>query len=93
MRIPAAFCGITSLKPTAGRLPLHGQGLDGGLIGVVGLCNTLGFMARSAKSIDAIMGATLGDHVKGKICNDARFVPLDWNEQRAKHGEKLKIGW
>ena len=46
VRIPAMFSGITSLKPTAGRLPLTGQGSDGGLIGVVGIFNTIGILAR-----------------------------------------------
>ena len=46
VRIPAMFCGITSLKPTSGRIPLTGQGSDGGMVGAVGLYNTIGIMGR-----------------------------------------------
>ena len=36
VRTPAALCGICAIKPTAGRIPLAGQAIDGGLQGVVG---------------------------------------------------------
>ena len=94
MRIPAAFCGITSLKPTAGRLPLEGQGLDGGLEGAIGIYNSLGFMTRSAKSLELIMKKFLEnlDHFS-HARPDARFVPLPWRETVAKRNQKLRIGW
>ena len=94
MRIPAAFCGITCLKPTAGRLPLAGQGLDGGLEGAIGILNSLGFMTRSAKGLEKLMKLFLDS--LDKLSNarpDARFVPIPWRESLAKQGQKLKIGW
>ena len=33
IRNPCHMCGIAGLKPTSGRLPLHGQASDGGLPG------------------------------------------------------------
>ena len=33
IRNPCHNCGIVGLKPTSGRLPLHGQASDGGLPG------------------------------------------------------------
>ena len=87
------FSGLTSLKPTAGRIPIAGQGSDGGLIGVVGLYNTLGFMARSAKGIEACLREIVSKNSVSTILNDARFVPLPWQEERTKSGAKLRIGW
>ena len=72
VRIPAAFCGITSLKPTSGRIPLQGQGQDGGLNGVIGQFNTLGFMARSAKDIYQMAQTLLQDKVFTIMATDPR---------------------
>lgn len=93
VRIPALFCGITSLKPTAGRIPSSGQGLDGGLVGVVGVLNTLGFLARSAASIEDCLQQILRDDKISLISRDARFCPVSWNESRARNGQLLRIGW
>ncbi len=94
MRIPAAFAGITSLKPTAGRLPLTGQGSDGGMIGVVGLCNTVGFMARSAEAIEDFAKEILAVSAVDSVTEDARFVPIPWREHVAlRDKKKLRIGW
>ena len=93
VRMPAIFSGITALKPTAGRLPLSGQGLDGGLIGVVGLFNTLGFMSKSARGIEECMRLFLNEETVVQINLDARFIPLAWSDKKAKQGKTLKIGW
>ncbi len=92
VRIPANFAGISSLKPTCGRIPIHGQGSDGGLVGVVGLYNTLGFMGRSAAGIEALARDVL--NAADKVRNDSRFVPIPWREEVALRGKKkLRIGW
>lgn len=93
MRIPANSCGITSLKPTSGRIPLRGQGSDGGLIGVVGLYNTLGFMAKSARGIEDCLKIFLNEKQILQVNMDARFIPLAWDKRKAKAGQKLRIGW
>ena len=94
MRIPAAASGITSLKPTSGRLPLSGQASDGGLVGVVGLQNTLGFMGRSAAGVEAAARAVLSEASVQRVSGDARFAPLPWREEVAlRDKRKLRIGW
>lgn len=91
--MPAHICGISALKPTSGRLPQSGQVLDGGLYGVVGIFNTLGFMAKSASNIKDCMKIFLDKSNVQKITNDARFVPIAWDDTKAKMGQTLRIGW
>jgi len=94
VRIPSNACGTAALKPTAGRIPLAGQGSDGGLVGVVGLYNTLGFMARTAAAIEECAAHLLAEDNVGKINRDARFVPIPWRHDLSQQqGRKLKIGW
>ncbi len=84
------YSGITSLKPTAGRIPLIGQGSDGGLVGVVGVHNTLGFMASSVKAIEAFMKEVVDfDRISG-FTADPRQVPMPWRSDIPQ--KKLKIG-
>ncbi len=54
LRIPAAFCGIASIKPTAGRLPDHcGHGLP---IGQRGIPAQAGPMARYVEDLTMALG-------------------------------------
>ena len=55
LRAPAAFCGVCTLKPTAGRLPNTGQESDGGLPGITGAHSSLGFLCQRAKDLLAVM--------------------------------------
>ncbi len=60
LRIPAAFCGITSIRPTAGRLPDHcAHGLP---VGQTGIVSQVGPMARHVD--DLIMGLRVLDHAR-----------------------------
>lgn len=94
VRMPAIFSGITALKPTSGRIPLTGQGSDGGLAGVVGLHNTLGLMARSANDISVCLKEMLNLENAQGITADPRLVHIPWRDSVAKTGtKKLKIGW
>jgi len=53
VRIPAAFCGIASIKPTAGRLPDHGHlSVPPGQLGVQ---SQLGPMARRVDDVEAAL--------------------------------------
>ena len=54
LRIPAAFCGITSIRPTAGRTPDHcGHGLPVGQRGIVA---QVGPMARRVDDLTLALG-------------------------------------
>lgn len=90
VRTPAAFCGCVALKPTAGRLPLSGQGSDGGAPGIVGIHNTTGLLARSAADLGLFLSGLLGESAVRRVTADARFVPMPW---RGIPAGKLKIGW
>lgn len=54
LRIPAAFCGIAAIRPTAGRLPDHcGHGLP---VGQTGIVSQVGPMARSVDDLILALG-------------------------------------
>ena len=60
LRIPAAFCGIASIRPTAGRLPDHcAHGLP---IGQTGIVSQVGPLARNVE--DVIMGLRVLDRAR-----------------------------
>ncbi len=60
LRIPAAFCGITSIRPTAGRTPDHcAHGLP---VGQTGIVSQVGPMARHVE--DLIMGLGVLDRAR-----------------------------
>ena len=60
LRIPAAFCGITSIRPTAGRTPDHcAHGLP---VGQTGIVSQVGPMARHVE--DLILGLRVLDRVR-----------------------------
>ncbi|MEZ5261116.1 MAG: amidase [Acidimicrobiales bacterium] len=68
IRIPAAYCGITGLKPTYGRVPRHG---------VMGLSWTLdhaGPMTRSAEDCALMLGVIAG-HDERDATSSMRPVP------------------
>jgi Asp-tRNA(Asn)/Glu-tRNA(Gln) amidotransferase A subunit family amidase len=92
--MPAIFSGITSLKPTAGRLPLTGQGSDGGLTGVVGIHNTVGIMGRSASDIELCFKELVNLTNLAGVTACPRLVHIQWRDQVAKiQQNKLRIGW
>jgi len=54
LRIPAAFCGVASIKPTAGRIPDHcSHGLP---IGQRGIASQVGPMARYVEDLTMALG-------------------------------------
>lgn len=60
VRIPAAFCGVTSIRPTAGRAPDCGRGSVP--IGQRGVVSQVGPMARSVDDLALALGIINGGH-------------------------------
>ena len=59
VRIPAHFCGVAGLKPTAGRLPGHGHTPP--VSGPYALGASLGPLARTVEDLELMFGVLAGD--------------------------------
>jgi len=59
IRVPAHFCGLYGLKPTAGLIPRTGHWPD--CIGPSALLASVGPLARSARDLELILDATMGE--------------------------------
>ena len=100
LRIPAHFCGISSLKPTKGRIFVHGERsvVKGKVVGIHG---SLGFMSKKVDGVIYAMQALLKDPELLMSDLDHNVVPIPWNERlfcptTKKKGcsrRKLKIGY
>ncbi|KAL7396942.1 hypothetical protein ABVT39_014068 [Epinephelus coioides] len=88
VRIPAAFCGICSFKPTAGRLSVNG--VTPFYRGQKALHSTPGPMARDVESLALCMQAFLCDHM---FSLDATVPPIPFNMQMYQSAEPLRIGY
>jgi aspartyl-tRNA(Asn)/glutamyl-tRNA(Gln) amidotransferase subunit A len=84
IRQPAAFCGITGLKPTYGRVSRYG------IIAYASSLDQAGPMGRSASDCALLLGAIAG-HDPRDSTSVARGVP-DYTEQLAAPLTGLKIG-
>ncbi|MFP4261720.1 MAG: Asp-tRNA(Asn)/Glu-tRNA(Gln) amidotransferase subunit GatA [Halomonas sp.] len=84
IRQPAAFCGITGLKPTYGRVSRWG------IIAYASSLDQAGPMARSAEDCALLMNAIAGHDLRDST-SVARGVP-DYTEQLAAPLSGLKIG-
>jgi fatty acid amide hydrolase len=73
LRIPAHFCGVSSLKPTLDRLPARGQRTA--LPGQEVVRSQSGPLARSVKDLDLFFGALSGERATEL---DGRTPPLSW---------------
>jgi amidase len=61
VRLPAHFCGLASLKPSAGRVPLTGVLDDEGPLGTLGDPRTqIGPLARSAEDVALLLRVVAG---------------------------------
>ncbi|HEY2099719.1 MAG TPA: amidase [Pseudonocardia sp.] len=82
IRIPAAFCGITGLMPTFGRVP------KSGCVPLGYSLDHIGPMARSAEDCAAVLAAIAGPHASDPDCVDAPFAEPGWLEDLSR----LRIG-
>eukprot|EP00930_Biecheleria_cincta_P073866 TRINITY_DN61134_c0_g1_i1.p1 TRINITY_DN61134_c0_g1~~TRINITY_DN61134_c0_g1_i1.p1 ORF type:complete len:563 (-),score=95.11 TRINITY_DN61134_c0_g1_i1:32-1720(-) len=92
VRIPASFCGICALKPTALRLTFNWD--DGQTVlnhaGDYGVMASPGPMARRVEDLVEICGA-LWDTAYFKM--DPRVPPIPFNRPVVEGREPLRIGW
>jgi len=86
LRVPAHYCGITSLKPTMGRIPSTGvYNQPGGLSDARSQC---GLLAHSVDDLELVLPLLVGvdDH-------DSGVVPMPWRNPAAVRPEKLKVAY
>lgn len=69
IRIPAHFCGVTGLKPTAGRVPRGGQLPPAS--GLYSLGATLGPLARTVEDLRLFYSVLSGETVTADVKEDA----------------------
>ena len=84
LRIPAAFCGIASLRPTAGRFPDTGTG--SAPVGQTAVASQVGVLARTAADVGLGLNALeagRGPFDPGPALGDFRSVDV----------AKLRVGW
>jgi amidase len=80
VRIPAHFCGVAGLRPTAGRVPASGHMPP--VEGPFALGASLGPLARRVEDLDLMFGALSGV---------ARGPSADEDRKRPLHG--LRVAW
>ncbi|MFO1078830.1 MAG: Asp-tRNA(Asn)/Glu-tRNA(Gln) amidotransferase subunit GatA [Planctomycetota bacterium] len=80
IRQPAAFCGVTGLKPTYGRTSRHG------LIAYASSLDCIGAVARTAEDL-----ALWLDAVAGPDAADATTLPTDGRDFRAALGTRADL--
>jgi amidase len=89
VRLPAHFCGLASIKPTAGRVPVTGVLDDEGQLGALGDPRTqVGPLGRSVADVALLLGVIAGpDGADGGIAP----VPLGDPEAVALRGLRLAV--
>jgi aspartyl-tRNA(Asn)/glutamyl-tRNA(Gln) amidotransferase subunit A len=72
IRIPAAFCGVSGLMPTFGRVP------KSGCVPLGYSLDHIGPLARSARDCAAVLAVIAGPHPSDPDCVDAPFAVPEW---------------
>ena len=98
LRIPAAFCGVYSFKPTEQRGTTKGHSQNGpsarGQINVRAVSGPIGICTPDLEVMcKALMSNKL--YEMGPLSGDPYLPPLPWDDNKAKLevGKKLKIGY
>ncbi len=86
LRVPAAWCGVATLKPSAGRVPTTGhfprvgERMDGR--------TTIGPMARAVRTLGDVLAVVAGpDGV------DAGIAPVTLGDRADVRIDSLRVGW
>ncbi|GFS13581.1 fatty acid amide hydrolase 1 [Elysia marginata] len=90
VRNPAHFCGITSLKPTAGRLGNYGNFNASTPNGQTLVLTTDGPMGRDVDTLVHLLRATMGPSLWEL---EPHTVPLPFNEEMFSSTRPLRIGY
>ncbi len=72
IRIPAAFCGVSGLMPTFGRVP------KSGCVPLGYSLDHIGPLARSARDCATMLGVIAGAHPSDPDCVEAPFAVPEW---------------
>jgi len=87
VRLPAHFCGLASLKPTAGRIPVTGVLDDEGELGALGDPRTqIGPLARTVDDVALLLRI-----VAGPDGADGGVVPVPVGDHRAVALDGLRV--
>jgi len=91
LRNPAAFCGLYSLKPTAGR-HLSQLGVVAGSASPIGITVVGGYMSQSAQALTEAWKNTweMDEDVNPQKL-DSSIIPMKWNQET--FDKKPKIGY
>lgn len=87
IRIPAAFNGVTGLKPTRGRVSRHG------VHPLVDDLDTIGTMARSASGVAAMLGAIAGTDPRDPAGIAAAVPDYLQSIERGLEGIRIGVDW
>jgi amidase len=87
LRVPAHFCGVATLKPTAGLVPVTGVIDDEGPIGAISDPRTqLGPIARTVEDLALLLGV-----LAGPDGHDAGVAPVPLGDPAAVRIEGLRV--
>ncbi|CAG7727883.1 unnamed protein product, partial [Allacma fusca] len=87
LRIPSHFSGISTLRPTIGRM--SGRGITQCLEECAGYIGVSGIMASKAKTLAKIYEILLTDAIQNKM--DPLTLPIPWNSELFHSTEPLRI--
>ncbi len=90
LRVPAAFCGICTLKPTSGRLTNLDNPLDVGAQGQEAILSQQGILARSVADVALGMGVLTAP---GQEMVDSTIAPVPWRDPAAVDVRGLRVAF
>lgn len=80
IRQPAAFCGVTGLKPTYGSVSRYG------LIALASSLDVIGPLARDAATVEKVFAAISGQDANDQTTIDYSYQPLEQDLSKLKVG-------